>query len=1059
MMEEQYIYVENEENVIEAISISEEQEDVESRETVAVIDASEATTFTVVVDEAFAALGESNEQLKHSLLNGRELSDQHPITAITGLRNELDEIEALKTVYSNDKNYANYYMWQDENPSRENRGGFFVSLCPTTNKIKICDSDEVFGVTVSSAGFIGGQDDVARDDKYGLVVCNGVVTVRCETDVTVGDYVVPNKYGVAEKAMCSVVNHTGTTIEVDGQCGYLVVALDDTSGVSCADIIFDVSASQLNNLENSIHEFNVRIDNTETNITSAINVANEAYYLASNLGDIGKLNADTVEKANDALEKAEQALGATVSYGEQIAYAKKTSEEAKTIAQNASTSAEKIRTEAVDTANDALAKTNNLVDALEPITTWTDEDGNTGATYLVEYIDDGLATKTEVETVSTMTEELKLQVSKNAAGVETAVSSVATYSLGEYSQSYGLTQVQARAILEKDAIYVPTVDHTEKFVTGAGTIDKIFTKGYYYTWDGWKNWIASDSPYVGFSSSYITGSDTIRFWVVDAEEPIEYNGIIYEPDTLHMWKDNRWVVVADLASNPSNRIANTLRYTANSLAAEITNARGSFTGLDLRLEDTDSKITLLTSWQGTVDDSMATIGLTANDMGASIAQIVESVGADGEVSAASIVTAINDYDSAITLNANRINLNGAVTANNNVTIGTDGKITAINADISGKITATDGSFTGSIISEEGSIAGWDIKSSYLGNISTPGNSFFLSHTGLEASFMEGETTLLKTDWFIYANSKFGVTATGDMYAKGGYIADWEIKNGYLGNLGNPGETFFLSHTGTDAYWGLTEYTGLNENWYIYAKGKFGVTSDGDLYARNADITGKITATSGSFTGSVTATSGTIGGCAINSSGVLEVASTNITSVNADTITTGTLSTDRLDASALATKVGQANTQYAKVLSVQPSTGSTGTLEIRSDYVVHSSASAAKYYWTSILSGGSDRRIKNSINYFSDDKMDDVFDSLKPCKYRYNEGYSFEDKCHYGFIAQDVEEALSNAGISSEDQAVVIQQDDYWRIKYDEFIALNTWQIQKLKKRVAELEAKLEQKEI
>jgi hypothetical protein len=30
----------------------------------------------------------------------------------------------------------------------------------------------------------------------------------------------------------------------------------------------------------------------------------------------------------------------------------------------------------------------------------------------------------------------------------------------------------------------------------------------------------------------------------------------------------------------------------------------------------------------------------------------------------------------------------------------------------------------------------------------------------------------------------------------------------------------------------------------------------------------------------------------------------------------------------------------------------------------------------------------------------------------------------------------------------------WRLRYEEFIALNTWQIQKLKKRITELEEKL-----
>lgn len=76
------------------------------------------------------------------------------------------------------------------------------------------------------------------------------------------------------------------------------------------------------------------------------------------------------------------------------------------------------------------------------------------------------------------------------------------------------------------------------------------------------------------------------------------------------------------------------------------------------------------------------------------------------------------------------------------------------------------------------------------------------------------------------------------------------------------------------------------DWCFTAGSKFGVTTSGDMYSSNAIISGK-----------VTATSGTIGGCAIKNK-VLQVASANITSVNADTITTGTLNVDRLAANSL-----------------------------------------------------------------------------------------------------------------------------------------------------------------
>ena len=38
------------------------------------------------------------------------------------------------------------------------------------------------------------------------------------------------------------------------------------------------------------------------------------------------------------------------------------------------------------------------------------------------------------------------------------------------------------------------------------------------------------------------------------------------------------------------------------------------------------------------------------------------------------------------------------------------------------------------------------------------------------------------------------------------------------------------------------------------------------------------------------------------------------------------------------------------------------------------------------------------------------------------------------------------------------EDECWHLRKDEFVALNTWEIQKLKKRVAELEALIKNKE-
>ena len=73
----------------------------------------------------------------------------------------------------------------------------------------------------------------------------------------------------------------------------------------------------------------------------------------------------------------------------------------------------------------------------------------------------------------------------------------------------------------------------------------------------------------------------------------------------------------------------------------------------------------------------------------------------------------------------------------------------------------------------------------------------------------------------------------------------------------------------------------------YSDCPFRVTYEGKMYATNAEIKGKVTATSGE-----------IGGCKI-SDGVLKIKNANIESINADKITSGKISTDRLDVSGIA----------------------------------------------------------------------------------------------------------------------------------------------------------------
>jgi hypothetical protein len=117
-------------------------------------------------------------------------------------------------------------------------------------------------------------------------------------------------------------------------------------------------------------------------------------------------------------------------------------------------------------------------------------------------------------------------------------------------------------------------------------------------------------------------------------------------------------------------------------------------------------------------------------------------------------------------------------------------------------------------------------------------------------------------------------------------------------------------------------------------------------------------------------------------------------------------------------------------------------------------------WT--LSSGeavtSDINFKNAIIPLSA-KHSVLFDALIPVEYKYNDGTS--NRVHTGFIAQDVEKAILSAGLTTQDFAGFIRAtetdeegNEYEKcyLRYDEFIALNTHEIQKLKAEIAELKA-------
>ena len=117
--------------------------------------------------------------------------------------------------------------------------------------------------------------------------------------------------------------------------------------------------------------------------------------------------------------------------------------------------------------------------------------------------------------------------------------------------------------------------------------------------------------------------------------------------------------------------------------------------------------------------------INVNKQGKKIEQIVSEVGEDGEVTAASIVTAINNDTSQIALNADKIDLNGAVTANNNFVINTDGSVEMNNGIIELKDNGTSETTPKIKITSRDNVATNEMYSSWIHLQSTYGREVSL----------------------------------------------------------------------------------------------------------------------------------------------------------------------------------------------------------------------------------------------------------------------------------------------------------------------------------------------
>ena len=797
-----------------------QEHEVQKNDTVD-IHTSEDEPIIIEVEETMGWAG--GDSGVHSSLYGRDEPDQHPISAITGLSEKLSDIEALKSVQSNQFGFANYYKWAN-NESRSEYG-YFVSLISHSETIAICNGRDIFGVTVPFAGFVGGQNEVKRGDDYALVATTGLVDVRCESTVSEGDYVVSNAYGIATKT--------------DSGCGYKVIAIEDKYGVLYASISLGVQACVTDTIGKKLQHLDGRMGDAEINIAAAMNTANEAYNKAA---ESVSSNTSMSDQIADALVKVDDMATDIDNMGTQVSDIAAISAQAKAIATDAVISAESARNEAVTKANEALDKAGEIEKTVEPISSWEYKDPvtgetNTGATYFTEYVKNDLSTKAEMETVSKLAEDNKLLIEKNAENYTQMLSSIDKYSIGEYSQAYGLTVEQAKNILKEGMVYIPTTDHTEPLFAGG---EKEMRSKAFYVWGGesWGSetlnsvWLGSNDP----GNSY-------QYWYTALEDAEEG----YEAHTLYINNDGKWVKVATLAGNVNNRLTSMIRQDVNRITMEVVNARGSSASLEERLDENGARVAMTASVVTELIDVVPIGVYETIDM---LPETAESgayycVGTsapydvykwngtefakelliyyDGahfcKVNTASIVNAVNnDGESSISLNASKINFVSQafnIFPSDNGVVASD--IPNFSVDNNGNV-----NIKGTVTTESGYIGGFDISSQAIRTVA--------------------DTSQIGYGWdSIYMDSCKSIYPTSSLWNEYFYDADNnQINRNYV-------------YVGTDGI-GTCRIEDYNEE-YVCLNGELSddnlvraYMSNGKLYAEDADISGKISAKLGSIGG-------------------------------------------------------------------------------------------------------------------------------------------------------------------------------------------------------------------
>lgn len=288
--------------------------------------------------------------------------------------------------------------------------------------------------------------------------------------------------------------------------------------------------------------------------------------------------------------------------------------------------------------------------------------------------------------------------------------------------------------------------------------------------------------------------------------------------------------------------------------------------------------------------------------------------------------------------------------------------------------------------------------------------------------------------------------TGKIISTSGSIANWDIDTNTIKKITTKDNKSIITgiqqpNNGTYAFFAGT-YNGSN-----FGDCEFRVTHTGKLYASNAYISGdstfsgNLSAAGGTFSGKLSAVSGTFTSLSAGKSKFLTnqvVIDASYTDSNGDEISKGSI------------YIGRSGVDGWEDITIRPSSDNLGNI-----------GTAGKSWDMLYVKNGavqsSDRNYKTNISTMGE-KQEQLFNLLNPVTFKFID--SSYDRYHFGFISQEVEDAIYECGLTTKDFAGFckdVKRDDngelifdengnqvyIYSLRYNEFIALNTHMIQKL----------------